>query len=77
MAEPKKRTNKSKTGMRRMHHKATSPSLNYCSHCHEPAIRHHVCQFCGYYKGKKVIDIVEKKSAKPEDEPEESKESKK
>ena len=62
MAEPKKRTNKSKTGMRRMHHKFIAPSINYCSNCHEPMIRHQVCDFCGFYKGKKILEVEDKKA---------------
>ena len=60
MAEPKKRTNKSKTNMRRMHHKASRPAVIFCGNCHEPVLRHHVCKFCGYYRGKKVIEIKDK-----------------
>ena len=76
MAEPKKRTNKSKTGMRRMHHKANMPSINFCSNCHEPMIRHQVCTFCGFYKGKKILEVNDKKDKieeKVEDKKEESK----
>jgi len=56
MAEPKKRTNKSKTGMRRMHIHAVAPALIYCSNCHESKPRHQVCPSCGFYKGKKVVE---------------------
>lgn len=75
MAEPKKRTNKSKTGMRRMHHKAFSPQINFCSNCHEPKIKHQVCKFCGFYKGKKVLDIEDKKDKNDENSKEEQAES--
>lgn len=67
MAEPKKRTNRSKTGMRRMHIHATAPALNFCSNCHEPQVRHHVCSNCGFYKGKKVVDTEKVKKEKSED----------
>jgi len=60
MAEPKKRTNKSKTGMRRMHIKAVTPSVVYCSNCHEAKPLHVVCPACGYYKGKLVVAQKEK-----------------
>ncbi|MEK7096468.1 MAG: 50S ribosomal protein L32 [Patescibacteria group bacterium] len=56
MAEPKKRTNNSKQGMRRMHDKVAAPSLNYCQSCHQPILRHTVCYNCGMYKNTKVLD---------------------
>ncbi len=55
MAEPKKRTNKSKRNMRRMHDKTASPALIYCPECHAAMRSHHVCSECGSYKGTKVI----------------------
>jgi large subunit ribosomal protein L32 len=57
MAEPKKRTNNSKQGMRRMHDKVESPSLNYCESCHQPKERHKVCYNCGNYKKDKVLEV--------------------
>lgn len=60
MAEPKKRTNKSKTGMRRMHIKLAMPSIIYCQNCHEAKLTHQVCSVCGFYKGRKVIEKKEK-----------------
>ncbi len=55
MAEPKKRTNRSKRNMRRMHDKTSLPSLIYCPECHAAMLKHHVCNECGSYKGQKVI----------------------
>lgn len=60
MAEPKKRTNKSKGGMRRRSIKAKAPSISYCDRCHEPIKSHNVCKSCGYYGGEMVIDRKEK-----------------
>ena len=69
MAEPKKRTNKSKTNMRRMHHHEDVLNYIYCPECHEPVKPHHVCSECGNYKGKKVIEKKAPKIVK-EEEPE-------
>lgn len=55
MAEPKKRTNRSKGGMRRRAIKAKAPSISYCGNCHEPIKNHTVCKNCGFYKGEQVI----------------------
>lgn len=60
MAEPKKRTNKSKSGMRRMQIRATAPTILYCPNCHEAKPAHMVCPTCGQYKGKQVVEMKEK-----------------
>ena len=55
MAEPKKRTNNSKQGMRRMHDKVNAGAIVYCEKCHEPKRQHTVCENCGTYKSEQVI----------------------
>lgn len=55
MAEPKKRTNKSKRNMRRMHDKTAIPAIVYCPDCHSAMKKHHICAECGSYKGTKVV----------------------
>jgi large subunit ribosomal protein L32 len=57
MAEPKKRTNNSKQGMRRMHDKVNGGALVYCEKCHELKEKHKVCYNCGTYKTRSVIDL--------------------
>ena len=57
MAVPKRRTSKSKKRKRRTHYKAVAPTLNPCPKCGEPRRPHVVCGNCGYYAGKKVLDI--------------------
>lgn len=59
MAEPKKRTNNSKQGMRRMHDKVVRNPFEYCEKCHEPKELHKVCYNCGTYNGETVISIKE------------------
>jgi len=55
MSEPKKRTNKSKRGMRRQHIKVAIPAIVYCENCHAPKQKHTVCYNCGTYKSKQVL----------------------
>lgn len=62
MAEPKKRTNNSKQGMRRMHDKAAKISISYCQKCHEPKLPHQICYNCGTYNGTAVLDMKNKKA---------------
>jgi large subunit ribosomal protein L32 len=44
--------------MRRANHdKVTAPQLVACANCGEPSVSHRACPSCGFYKGKKVVDI--------------------
>lgn len=60
MAVPKKRTSKSRKGMRRAHDgiKFTA-AVDTCGNCGEPKLRHHVCMSCGQYKGRQVLEITD------------------
>jgi large subunit ribosomal protein L32 len=59
MAEPKKRTNNSKQGMRRMHDKVKRNPFEYCPKCHALKEPHKVCYTCGTYDGDQVLNIKE------------------
>ena len=61
MAVPKKKTTKSKRDKRRSHHALKRLNLAKCSNCGEYILPHQVCPNCGFYKGKEVIKIREKK----------------
>jgi large subunit ribosomal protein L32 len=54
MAVPKKKTSKSRKGMRRAHDHAAKPTVVYCQ-CGEPAVPHRVCSACGTYKGRQML----------------------
>ncbi len=54
------RSTKSHTGNRRSHHALTSTSFSVCENCKALKRRHTVCVSCGYYRGKKVMDLVKK-----------------
>ncbi len=57
MANPKKRTSKSRRNKRRSHHALKPTQLQICSNCQNPRIPHRVCPHCGYYKGREVIEV--------------------
>ncbi len=57
MAVPKRKTSHSRKGMRRSHHHLQAPMLVECSHCHQMKPSHTVCPNCGYYRGRKVIEV--------------------
>lgn len=56
MPNPKRRHSKSRSRKRRTHYKAYAPTLTTCSNCGAPVLMHRVCQECGYYRGKQVIE---------------------
>lgn len=55
MPMPKKRTTRSKRGMRRSHDGISAVTVINCVNCGSTVKPHHVCPSCGYYKGKSVI----------------------
>lgn len=55
MAQPKKKTSKSRRNMRRSHDHVATPNVVYCE-CGEPIIAHRACSSCGSYKGRQVIN---------------------
>ena len=60
MAVPKQRKTKSRQGQRRMHIYLKPSSLVTCPKCGKPIRPHRVCSYCGYYKGKEVINVLAK-----------------
>lgn len=59
------RLTKSQTKERRSHHALEGPRLAKCPDCGELHLRHRVCENCGKYRGRVVID-VEKERLKKE-----------
>ncbi len=62
MAVPFRRVSKSKKHMRRSHQALSVPGMITCPNCGELALSHRVCPNCGFYKGKQVVAIKEKKA---------------
>ena len=50
----------SATRQRRSHHALEAPAFSKCSHCAKETRPHTVCQNCGYYNGRQVIDVLAK-----------------
>ena len=55
MGVPKRRVSHARQGDRRAHLALELPSLEECSHCHQPKRSHRACPNCGYYGGRQVI----------------------
>lgn len=64
MAVPKKRTTKSHQLKRRQNIFLVKPNLTKCSHCGSFTLSHRVCQNCGYYAGREVLNVLEKLTKK-------------
>lgn len=55
MAVPKRRTSRSRRGMRRSHHHIVPTQVQYCPRCEQPTLPHRVCSNCGWYQGREVV----------------------
>ena len=47
---------------RRSHHGLKETGFSKCDSCGAPHKRHIVCENCGMYRGRQVIDIAKKKA---------------
>ncbi len=54
---PKKHHTSSKVGRRRSHLALKKQAVVPCSECKRPRLPHRACAHCGFYKGKKVIEV--------------------
>lgn len=58
MAVPKRKTGKSNSRSRRSANmKMTQVNLVECPKCHSKMMPHRVCEECGHYDGKEVIEV--------------------
>ena len=58
MAQPKRKTSKSKTRMRIRSHKRSYPAARDCTECGMPGLPHRVCPSCGTYKGRQIVSAT-------------------
>jgi large subunit ribosomal protein L32 len=60
MAVPKQRHNQSRRDRRRGNIFIKTPVLIKCPKCGKPVLPHTVCGYCGFYKGKELINVMAK-----------------
>ncbi len=60
MANPTHRHTRARRDKRRANWKLSEPNVVLCSECGEPTLSHRVCPSCGSYRGKKIIEVIEK-----------------
>ncbi|NOY88123.1 MAG: 50S ribosomal protein L32 [FCB group bacterium] len=59
MPHPKRRHSRTRSRKRRTNWKFAVPNVISCPHCHQSRLSHHICPHCGYYNGRKMIEIKE------------------
>ncbi|HEY4496073.1 MAG TPA: 50S ribosomal protein L32 [Candidatus Paceibacterota bacterium] len=52
------RSTRSHTGHRRSHHALEGPRLTKCADCSAGHLRHRLCENCGKYRGRLVVDVL-------------------
>jgi large subunit ribosomal protein L32 len=56
MPVPKRKTSKARRNSRNANRNVEVKSFFNCQNCSQVALSHQVCQFCGFYKGEKVME---------------------
>lgn len=62
MPNPTHRHTRSRRDKRRANWKIEAPSIVLCPECHEPKLPHRICSYCGSYRGRKIIEVIEKET---------------
>ena len=63
MPNPKRRHSKSRRDKRRTHYTAVAPTVASCAHCGSMKLNHTACPSCGYYNGRKMVEMNSGESA--------------
>jgi large subunit ribosomal protein L32 len=58
---PKRKISKGRRDRRRAHDSLKTSNLVQCSNCGEMRLPHTVCDNCGYYQGREIINKESKK----------------
>ena len=59
MANPKRRHSKARRDKRRAHDALKRTGTSVCSNCGARKLPHRICQDCGTYKGREIIEPPE------------------
>lgn len=64
MPTPTQRHTTSRRNNRRSHFALHTAKSSTCKHCGKPVLPHTLCQNCGYYDGRQVVDVLAKLTKK-------------
>ncbi len=59
MAVPQRRKSHSRARTQRSHDALTPKRWVTCAQCREPMRLHHVCQSCGFYRSREIVQTEE------------------
>jgi len=57
MAVPRNRLSNSRKNSKRAHHAKKPKTVSACSNCNAPRLPHAICQSCGSYGERKILDV--------------------
>ena len=60
MGVPKQRKTKARQGNRRSHHALSGMSISRCAKCGKEVLPHRLCENCGTYRQREVVDVFAK-----------------
>jgi len=61
MPHPTQKRTKSRKKIKQYHLQLKKPNLIPCPQCKKLILPHHICPYCGFFKGKEVLPPKEKK----------------
>ena len=64
MANPKRRHSQARRDNRRSQQRLVLATMSGCPQCGKLRRPHRVCQFCGYYRGRQILEIGQPAKAK-------------
>ena len=62
MPNPTHRHTRTRRDKRRANWKGQTPVTGSCPECSEPVLPHRACRSCGTYRGRKVLETVQKEA---------------
>ena len=66
MGVPRAHSTRGQKGRRRSHLALKKTALTSCPHCKKPKLSHAVCGYCGFYKGREIINVIARELKKKE-----------
>jgi len=57
MPTPKRKMSRCRTRRRAAQWKSTPPTYAACPQCHQPKLPHRLCENCGWYAGRQVLEV--------------------